>query len=294
MIIAVFLVACKAVPEDSLKVIPGDLETSVLTSSSENWGQSLTVADGVIWAGSEPGGLVESSEGEVVGGAWAGRGQWLGEIGGELRIGIAGIGIFDETGQEIESAPDSRAFAGDGENWAIASSSSVRTSDGREWAVSDPRKVAISGQRVAALSCVSGTCDVLELGNEVQLLGPGEAGGDLAFYQEVLWWGLPDLQEELGEGRVVSEHQEEIWGLPGDHLGRSIGGGYAGGSMNGNQVPRVLRLVPIAGSTVLGVDRSAGSLGVGLFGLGDDLLVGIPGWVEEGGAVLVVGLEEAP
>ena len=64
--------------------------------------------------------------------------------------------------------------------------------------------------------------------------------------------------------------------------------------MNGNQVPRVLRLVPIAGSTVLGVDRSAGSLGVGLFGLGDDLLVGIPGWVEEGGAVLVVGLEEAP
>ena len=64
--------------------------------------------------------------------------------------------------------------------------------------------------------------------------------------------------------------------------------------MNGHQVPRVLRLVPLVGSTVLGVDRSAGSLGVGLFGTDEGLLVGVPGWVETGGAVLVVGLEEAP
>ena len=159
----------------------------------------------------------------------------------------------------------------------------------------DPRAVAMEGSRIAALSCSENVeCRVVELGDSIQELGLGEAGGDLEFFDGVLWWGLPELLNPEGAGSVVSEDGVVLQGRSGDHLGRSIGGGYAAGSTNGQQVPRVLRIQSLKTSNAYAVDRSSGSYTVALAGGSDTLYVGVPGWVGDGGAVMVVGVGEAP
>ncbi|MEC7242843.1 MAG: hypothetical protein VXW32_16535 [Myxococcota bacterium] len=290
-----FSMACVEPPGEVLKVIPGDLPTEVFTAGLAGWGQSIAEVEGVVWAASEDEGRVESTDGEGLAGPWAGRGIWLGERSGQLLIGVSGLGLFDHLGALVWEAPSSRAFATNGVHWVVAEDDRVIHSDGRSWLLEDPRAVAMDGARIAALSCTDrADCRVLELGDSIVELGRGEAGGDLDFFEGVLWWGLPELEDPEGEGSVVSENGKEHWGRTGDHLGRSIGGGYAAGSTNGRQVPRVLRIQSLNASTAYAVDRSSGSHSVALEGRSGTLLVGVPGWVGDGGAVMVVGVEEAP
>ena len=295
MIFSLILLACGPIDDGEVRVLPGDLPVDLTVGEPLGWGQAVVEVEGVVWAASESEGLVLSAQGEEVRGPWAGRGIWLGTLRGELLIGVAGLGLFDQEGALLFEGRGSRAFASNGEEWVMAEEELVRHSDGRVWTVSDPRAVAMQQGRVAVLSCTGGeSCLVLELGDEIADVGLGEAGGDLAFFEDTLWWGLPELSNPNGMGRVASEWGEEIVGRVGDHLGRSIGAGYAAGSMNGQQVPRVLRLEPLQGGDVFAIDRSSGSYTVALAGDEERLLMGIPGWADAGGAVMVVDVEKAP
>jgi hypothetical protein len=281
--------------ESDFKVLPGDLPVELTVQEASAWGQSVAAIGGEVWAASEKEGRVLSTEGVEVSGAWAGRGIWLGELSGELLIGVSGLGLFDSSGALLAEGSESRAFASSEGQWVMAEEEGVVHSDGRSWLVEDPRSVAMSGDRIAVLSCnADQECRVVELGDEQTEKGGGEAGGALAFHQGTLWWGLPELQDPEGAGRLVSETGVEIQGRLGDHLGRSIGGGYGAGSTNGLLVPRMLRIEPLEGEGTLAVDRSSGSYTVALAGDGQNLLIGVPGWVDAGGAVMVVAVEEAP
>ena len=289
------LIACQPSSGLDVKVLPGDVPVEMTASQLPGWGQSAVEVDGVIWGSSEKTGLVSNANGQELGRGWEGRGIWLGEVDGELMIGVAGIGLFDQRGLLVQESPTSRSFAFSSSAWAMAEEGAVRHSDGRLWDLDDPRVVAVDDGRIAALSCVSQVeCRVLELAEEIDELGSGEAGGALSFFEGTLWWGLPELAFDKGAGRVVSEFGDVIEGRDGDHLGRSIGGGYAAGSVNGHQVPRVLRVEPLTSGPVFAIDRSAGGYSVALSSGEGGLVMGIPGWVDDGGAVMVVAVGEAP
>jgi hypothetical protein len=205
-----------------------------------------------------------------------------------LFVGVAGHGVFDGAGVLLSPVSDARQFAGDGGSWVAAADGRVVASDGRVWNMSDPRKVAVDGDRIAVLSCEHSECGIYLLGEGIVYVGEGDPAGGIGFWNGKLWWGLPNTGSEGAAGKVVSELGDLLEGLEGDHLGRTFGGGFTSGSLNWRSQPRRMRVVGLEGERVFALDRTTGSAPASLHGDGDRLLVGLPGWVEKGGAVVVV------
>ena len=288
------LVACGADLLPLEEVIPGDVPTELHLSEVDGFGGQVLLAESGFWSTSDEESLVFSNAGEVLDLGLRDQGHFLWSVEESFFVGVAGHGVFDAHGALLMSVPDARQFAGQGALWVAAADGRVVASDGREWSLPDPRKAAVDQDRVAVLSCETAECGIYVLGDEITYVGEGDPAGDVGFWNGKLWWGLPDIGNENATGTVVSEDGDVVSGLPGDNLGRVLGGGFTSGSLNWRTQPRRLRIVSLEGEKVFALDRSAGSMPVSLDGDGDRLLIGVPGWVEKGGAVVVVGDLQLP
>ena len=147
----------------------------------------------------------------------------------------------------------------EGGRWA-AGPAGVVVADAQGWwlpeqqvgvKVQDIGAVALGEERVLAAVCnpfCTARAWTLD-GAEVAIDLPVAVGGALGEWQGVAWAGSPDDDAADGAGRVCNEHGDCIEGLIGDHLGRTIGGGYAAGTFNKWVVPARARIVPLNGTT---------------------------------------------
>lgn len=294
MFYPLLLVSCTVDLLPLEEVIPGDVPTDLYRSDVDGFGAQVVVSESGFWAASDEAGLVFSNDLVALDMGFKNQGHFLWTDEGKLFVGVAGRGVFDSTGVLLSSVTDARQFAGDGGSWVAAAEGRVVANDGRVWNMSDPRKVAVDGDRIAVLSCESSECRIYLLGDEIVYVGEGDPAGGIGFWKGELWWGLPNTGSEGAAGKVVSELGNVVEGLEGDHLGRTFGGGFTSGSLNWRIQPRRMRVVGLEGKRVFALDRTTGSAPASLHGDGDRLLVGLPGWVEKGGAVVVVGDLQLP
>ena len=289
VIALVGLIACSGGSVHEDLVVPGDVSADVVVLDVPQIGDDLVWADNVFWVVSEAAGVLQSSNGEVVDLGYPGRGHVLWMDSGTLRIGVSGVGVFGDQGELLHAVPEARVFAGADGLWVGATKEQVFASDGRQWQVPDPRRVATDGERIVVLTCDNQDCEVWEMTDSGPVvLGIGDSGGDLAIWNNRVWWGLPGLDVEGEAGAAVSEDGDRVEGSPGDHLGRSIGGGFVGGVTNWEQVPRRLRILSVESDRAYAIDRHPGAGSVALSASESALLIASPGWGGNGGAVFVV------
>ncbi len=214
--------------------------------------------------------------------------------GDRALAGFAGDGVYEVLGgARVQETPEARLFAGSEGLWVSASPDRVRADDGREWALPDVRALAVGDGRILALAC-GGGCVAYELGEQITALGPAGEGGQVAVWDGLAWWSDPESAAPEGAGRVWGEAGQLVVGLAGDHLGRSIGGGYAVGALNPRQVPARARVLPLEGGEVLALDRAVETRPLALAGDGDTLLVGVPAAPDPAGVIgLVYGVDRA-
>jgi hypothetical protein len=279
-------------------VLPGGGEASIQYTEVEGLGAHLAWGPTGIWASSDKAGQVFQGSELVADLGFPGRGHFPMEVHGELIIGVAGEGVFDTSGGVVQRLEGALHFVSTQDRWVAATPEGVVDSQGRYWPIANVRKVAADVNRIAALVCDAQDCGVFLLGDSVEKVGTGEPAGDLGFWKGVLWWGEPEMEQDGGSGAVFSEDGQIVEGILGDHLGRRIGGGFAAGSVNWKTQPRRLRILSLEGEKIFALDRVAGSTSVALVGgNGDrdgDLGIGVPGWVGNGGAVVVVEDAQLP
>ena len=148
--------------------------------------------------------------------------------------------------------------------------------------------VSCAESGVLQTRCSSGQCTVhIDDGPSLDRVSPG---GDVAWVSGVACWGDPELEEELGAGRVTCEDGRELVGLTGDHLGLTIGGGRTAGRFNRHIVPPRLRIESLDGQPVWLIDRAAENSRVSLDASAGETLVGVAHFRQGGatGRVFVV------
>ncbi len=284
------LLACTSDILEGEWILPGEITgTVVYGESGEELGGAVAYEAGKWLAGAPQSGRV-LLDGEEIFRDYAGRGQFLWFDDTDPFLGVPGVGIVDlATGEVIVDLPEAMVFAGGEGQWTVATAEGVHTSQGQSYSLTGVRRLAVDGNRILALACNDG-CEVWEIGDTLLALGNAGPSGAVGFWNGEAWWSDPQ-EEEGGRGLVYSEGGAELEGLEGDHLGRSLGGGYVSGAMNWRVAPRRIRLLSLEGQSTLAVVRSAGARPVLLAGDPDTLVVGIPGWTQEGqkaGATWVV------
>ncbi len=255
---------------------PGDRLGAAVAATGDRW---LAAAPGAgqTWRDGVPGDVAS---------AWVG-------LWGEREVFVDAAGGVSVDGEARWSVPDALAWAA-GPNGVL-----VATPDGLE--VLDPpldvpvrgaRAVAWGAERLLALVCdpdcvgLAWDLDGAALG----VLAEGGDGGAVGEWAGVAWVGAPAWEDPEGPGRVCAEDGTCRDGLPGDHLGATIGAGHAAGTFNKWIVPARARLVPLDGGPALAVEEGAEIQPLHL--AGDDVLVlGAPYMAAGGlpaGAVVVV------
>ena len=103
-----------------------------------------------------------------------------------------------------------------------------------------------------------------------------QKGAGLALWNDAICSGNPQLDDDDGAGFVECTDGTRIDGLPGDHLGLAIAGGYAIGQFNKWIVPARTRVVPLGGGEVFALERGAEAQPTALAAVGDLLVIGQP------------------
>jgi len=134
--------------------------------------------------------------------------------------------------------------------------------------------VACSTQGVLRTRCTDERCVVQIDGGPI--LDEVSPGGAVAWQDGRACWGDPQLANEEATGRVACDDGLEQFGLIGDHLGLSIGGGRAAGRFNRHIIPPRLRIVPLGEGPVWLVDRAAENSRVSLSSDEHHTAVGVP------------------
>jgi hypothetical protein len=285
-----FLLGCVSDILEEEWTLPGEI-TGTVTYGEDGEELGGTVAfDGTHWlAGAPQSGRVLLG-GEEIYRDHPGRGQFLWFDEDAPFLGVPGLGIVDlNTGDLAFALVDGTVFAGGDGLWVYATASEVHTSRGDSYALPGVRRLAVEGSRILALACGE-DCGAWELEGAPRWLGEAGGSGALAFWGGEAWWSDPQ-EEDGGQGVVYSEGGDILEGLEGDHLGRSLGGGYASGTMNWRTAPRRIRLLSLEGEATLAIVHSAGARPALLAGDTHTLVVGIPGWTKAGqkaGATWVV------
>ncbi len=276
-------------------VIPGELRATI-TSSTDILGFGSDVAvdehgDQVVaaavdsgWAG-WPGGdhvLIPNATSMNV---------WFDS--GRATLGAGDFGVLDiESGELLHEIEGVRTIRGYDGGWIAALPDRVIHSNGVEWLLSDPRVVDASETLRVAISCEIGECSAFQLLDEgtVVLLGEAGDGGDIWIDGETIWWGSPSLNIDGDPGRVNNSIGEEVTGLEGDHIGRSIGGGYTTGGLNWHLSPRRVIVHSLDGGQSVTLDGMSGPGSIALGGSETLLVLGVSGWAINGsvGAVIAV------
>lgn len=288
-------------------VVPGELPSSQhLGSSDSALGASVAVEGGKLLAGAPGSGQVRRLDGEATSQGAEGLGRWVWWTQGVAHAAASSDGVYRVDGVEASflwEAPGAISYAAgetsQGERVAATTGLGVQLWDGEGQLLSrlelgGVERLAMGWERLLLQVCQGDACEVLAwsfVTSDTTLLGPSGRGGGLVEVGGVAWWGDPQLEDEQGRGVVRSEDGDELEGIEGDHLGRSLCPGYAAGVFNTIAVPARLRLVPLAGGSVISVDQAPPGRAPTL-ACGDDLLmVGLPKdglhqWGE--GRVLVV------
>lgn len=230
-------------------------------------------------------------------GEWSeGNGQWVGWRGEALvRVGVREAVIGEVAAPELSR----------GSVWAssegavyFATDRDLHRQGGGSVEVAGVTALAASDTRVVAMVCAS-SCQLrawsVDLAAELAAPAlPAGVGGALSLEGDVLCASDPELDLSRGAGRVACEDGREIEGLPGEHLGASIGGGYTAGVFNKHDVPERGRIVPLAGGEVYVVEGGALGQPLRVAGGGGWLFVGSPYQPHEGGSAGAVYLVELP
>lgn len=158
---------------------------------------------------------------------------------------------------------------------AWASGSALGWVGGESWAQSGVQALAVGDARLLGLVC-DGGCVLRAWGEQVEDLMEGEAGGAVAEWEGVAWAGFPADDDAEGAGRACAEDGRCVEGIPGDHLGRHIGGGHVAGEFNKWQVPARARILSLDGGPTLAMEEGAETQPVTLDGRDGLLVVGAP------------------
>ncbi len=121
-------------------------------------------------------------------------------------------------------------------------------------------------------------------------------GGAVGEWAGMGWAGDPQDDVDDGAGKVCNEIGNCIFGQTGDHLGRTIGGGFAAGTFNKWIVPARARFVPLmfgesGAGTVLSLESGAENQALAVAGDDEAVYLGAPYYEEDGqpgGAVFAV------
>lgn len=289
------LLACAA------PLIPGEVvlgvdvpATTTLGTEAARLGASVAWFDG-SWLASAPGDERLWRDGNVTDEPAAWVGWWSGET-----VGVSGAGEVRVDGELRWTVPGATS-------WAFGPTGILAAGGGRLHRVDRERSFEVPGvaavawgtERVLAVVC-DPACEARAWDLDDAPLGAvvsaGE-GGAVGEWDGVAWAGDPQWDDDDGPGEVCAEDGGCVAGLPGDHLGGAIGGGYAVGTFNKWVVPARARVVPLAGGTVLAMERGAEVQPLALDGDGETLIVGAPYHPAHGvpsGAVVEVALAEVP
>jgi hypothetical protein len=181
--------------------------------------------------------------------AWEpGRGVWRSEAGTEAELVWAGIA----TAVDVDGDGEIRSVSGEGE--AIA--------------------VGPAGEDLHTRCGEDGTCTVDLDG---VMLAETSAGSPVGWTDGVACWGDPGWPSDPEPGAVRCADGLSRAGLAGDHLGTTLGPGWAMGVFDKWLVPARARVVALDGSTVWAIDRAAEKSVVTLDSDGTSVVVGAPG-----------------
>jgi hypothetical protein len=255
---------------------PGDLLGAAVAGYGDDWLAAAPGADATWRTGvREPG----SS-------AWVG---WWGDAA--VRVDLAG-GVFVEDALQFE-VTGAVAWAAGPHGVLVATGAGIEVLD---TALSIPvrgvQSVAWGADRILAVVCQE-VCEGRAWARDGAALGPfapAGHGGAVAEWEGTAWAGAPAWDRDEGEGEACSEDGRCVRGLPGDHLGAAIGGGYVTGTFNRWIVPPRARIVSLGGGETLVLETGAEGQPLSLGG-GAPLLIGAPYMPARGapaGAVLVV------
>ena len=240
-----------------------------LRALSDDGGEAVVPEVPALWVGEGAGHIYAAGEG----GAWWRDGALEDSTfdGGRWAAGPAGVVVADANG------------------WWLPEQQ-------RGVALRDIAAVALGEERVLAAICSpectarSWTLDGAEVPIDLEV----GVGGALGEWRGEAWAGSPDDDAPDGAGRVCSEQGDCIEGQVGDHLGRTIGGGYAAGTFNKWVVPARARIVPLASAEqsdgVLVLEAGAedqplalaGAAGDSGAGGGASLWIGAPYFAQQG------------
>ena len=218
--------------------------------------------------------------------------DWVGWISAD-RVQAGRDGRVEVDGEARWQA-GALAFFAVGERGAVGSTvDTLWTDDAGAVASPGIQNVGVGEDRRLAVVCDSacGARAFDDSGADVGEVAPAGHLGAVAEWRGVAWAGDPQWEDDDGAGRVCSEDGVCVEGLPGDHLGVSIGGGYAAGVFNKWVVPPRARVVPLVDGAVYAFERGVETRPLALSGDGSTLVIGSPWYPVDGrasGAVAVV------
>lgn len=272
---ALGLVACAAPLLPGEEVVGVDrVATFTFGAAGSRLGASVA-ARADAWLASAPGAGTTWKDGVEtdVPSAWVG---WWGIR--EVRVDATGEASVD--GVPRWSVADAEAWAAGPDGVAVATAAGIRVLEpARDLPVRGARALAWGEGRLLALVC-DDTCGgyAWDLdGNALGRFADGGEGGAVGEWDGVAWAGAPAWDDPEAPGRVCAEDGTCREGLPGDHLGAAIGGGFAAGTFNKWVVPARARLVPLGGGDTLVIEEGAELQPLHLAGEPDGpLVVGAP------------------
>ncbi|MDP2313000.1 MAG: hypothetical protein Q8P41_08850 [Pseudomonadota bacterium] len=261
-------------------LLPGEVVLGVEHPATFTYGApgdhlgASVAGQGGRWLASAPGAGQTWRDGVAVDAASVWVGWW-----GEREVFVSGGGRVSVDGEARWTVLDATAWAASADGIVAATPTGVRLVD-RERTVPTEglSAVALGAERILGLVCVGGSCVgqawTLD-GVDVGLYAHGGEGGAVGEWAGVAWAGAPRWDEPEAPGEVCAEDGTCRAGLPGDHLGAAIGGGYAAGSFNKWVVPPRARFVPLEDGVVYALETGAELQPLALSGDGT-LYIGSP------------------
>ena len=271
---ALTLLACAAPLLPGERVLGVDIPaTFTYGGPGDRLGASVAGRDG-SWIASAPGAEQTWRDGA----ATDAPSVWVGFWGGS-EVFVSAEGQVRIDGAARWAVPEALAWAVGGERLVAATPAGLLFVE-RELLVpvAGLEAVAVGAERVLGLVCDDDACvgDAWTFdGAALGTFASAGVGGAVGEWDGRAWAGAPDWADPEGPGRVEAEDGAVVEGLPGDHLGATLGGGFTAGTFNKWVVPARARVVPLDGGTVLAIEAGA-ELQPLVLGGDTTLLVGAP------------------
>jgi hypothetical protein len=255
-------------------VVLGEDVPATFTYGAEDsrFGAVVSLHEGHLLVG-EPGAKVAELDGEPLDGPY----EWLGWFG-DTPVQADAHWLWEDRSYR-EDLDHAVAMAAGPAAVVVATKTSLRRVD-VPWSVpvTGITALAVGQERVLAVVCApdcrgqAWSLEGKDLGKVVEA-GPG---GAITEWNGTVWAGNPRWTANADPGRVCSEDGTCIEGEAGDHLGASLGGGYAVGMFNKDANPPRLRVVPLEEGPVYVMEVGSELQEVAVGGDADTLVVGAP------------------